>query len=267
MASPGDKKGQRKTCGHIMAGFDSHDKCARCRDKRIGEDSCVLDRPCQICDAFSDSQKELLATPSYRIRKDKKAGLLVSPKDVTVISSVDTEPTFQSPSGPSAQFSAQLTSRASSSSAQASGFVTSDQFIAMSDKWAEQFACMEALISQGNIFSTPVSTVKPVDSQQLISETPFLPPATRPTGPVMAPVAVEASVKPKSVTKTVESKDKDKERKKSHKSKKAEDLTGKDHNPDKKTDTKTDRKCDSKSHKKRDRSSSPVPKHFSKQEC
>ena len=92
-----------------MAAFDSHDKCARCRDKRIGEDSCVLDRPCQICDAFSDSQKELLTTPSYRIRKDKKAGLLVSPKDVTVISSVDTEPTFQSSSGPSAQSSAQLT--------------------------------------------------------------------------------------------------------------------------------------------------------------
>ena len=102
MASPGDKKGQRKgSCGHIMAGFDSHDKCARCRDKRIGEDSCVLDKPCPFCDGFSESQKELLATPSYRIRKDKKAGLLVSPKDVKIISSVDTEPTFQS-SGPSA---------------------------------------------------------------------------------------------------------------------------------------------------------------------
>ena len=217
----------------------------------------MLDTSCKICNAFSDSQKELLATPSYRIRKDKKAGLLVSPKDMTVISPVDTEPTFQSPCGPSAQSSAQLTSStpvtmASSSSAQASGFVTSDQFMAMSDKWAEQFARMEALLSRGNIFSTPVLTVKPVDSQQLISETPFLPPATRPTGPVMAPVAVEASVKPKSVTKTVE------ERKKSHKSNKTEDLAGKDHNPDKKRD--------SKSHKKRDRSSSPVPKHSFKQE-
>ena len=59
-----------------------------------GEDNCVLDKPCPICDAFSHSQKELLATPSYRIRKDKKAGLLVSPKDVTVVSSVDTEPVF-----------------------------------------------------------------------------------------------------------------------------------------------------------------------------
>ena len=87
MASPEDKKGQRKgSCGHIMAAFDSHDKCARCRDKRIGEDNCVLDKPCPICDNFSESQKELLATPSYRIRKEKEAGILVSPKDVTVIS-------------------------------------------------------------------------------------------------------------------------------------------------------------------------------------
>ena len=72
-------------------------------DKHIGEDNCVLDKPCPICDGFFDTQKELLATLSYRIKKVKKAGLLVSPKGVTVISSVDTEPTFQSPSGPSAQ--------------------------------------------------------------------------------------------------------------------------------------------------------------------
>ena len=88
MASPGDKKEQLKgSCGHIMAA---------CRDIRIVEDNCVLDKPCPICDGFFDAQKELLATPSYRIRKDKKAGLLMSPKDGTVISSVDTEPTFQS---------------------------------------------------------------------------------------------------------------------------------------------------------------------------
>ena len=165
MACPGEKKGQRKgSCGHIMATFDSHDKCARCRDKCIGEDNCVLDKPCPICDGFSDTQRELLATPSYRIRKDKKTGLLVSPKDVTVINSVDTEPTFQSPSGPSAQSPAHP-SMASSSAA-----------------------------------------------QQLISETPFLAPATRPTGPVKVPVAVDAQAKITS--------DDHKRKKKSHKSRK-----------------------------------------------
>ena len=250
MASPGDKKGQHKgSCGHIMASFDSHNKCARCRHKRIGEDNCVLDKPCPIFDAFSNAQKELLATPSYRIRKDKKAGLLVSPKDVTVISSVDTVSTLKSPSGPSVQSSAQLSTSIpptmASSSAQPTSFVTSEQFIAMSDKWAEQFAHMEALLSCGNIFTTPVSTVKPVDSQHLMSETLFLAPATHHTSPVTAPVAVHASVK----AKPVEHKDK----KKTHKSRKSDCSVDKDS----KTDMKSDKKRDTKSHKKRDRSASP----------
>ena len=42
MASPGSLKGQRHgTCGHAMAAFDLHEKCARCRDKKVGKDPCV----------------------------------------------------------------------------------------------------------------------------------------------------------------------------------------------------------------------------------
>ena len=42
MASPNDKKGQRRDlCGHIMASFDMHKRCARCRDKAIGDYDCV----------------------------------------------------------------------------------------------------------------------------------------------------------------------------------------------------------------------------------
>ena len=49
MASPGDKKGQRRgLCGHIMASFDLHKRCARCRDKGIGDDDCVAKRSCVI---------------------------------------------------------------------------------------------------------------------------------------------------------------------------------------------------------------------------
>ena len=215
-----------------MASFDLHDKCARCRDKLIGKDDCVLDKPCSICDSFSDSQKDALATPVYRIRKDKKAGILVSPKDVTV----DDEPAFQSPVCQSAQLSAQPS--VSSFTSQAStNFVTSDQFMAMSDKWAEQFARMEAL-TRGNIFSTPLSSVKPVTSHQLISDTPFLGPSTRPTGRVEAQVALDAQVKPKPVDS--------KEKKTSQKSKKGEKA--KDNSKDMKPDMK------------RDRSSSPPPK-------
>ena len=98
MASPGDKKGQRRgLCGHIMASFDLHKRCARCRDKGNGDDDCVEKRPCVICDGFTETQKEMLATPTYKILKDKKSGVLISPDQVTVIASVeDKEPTFHS---------------------------------------------------------------------------------------------------------------------------------------------------------------------------
>ena len=108
MASPGERKGQQRgSCGHAMANFDLHDNCARCRDKSIGEGDCVMKKQCSICEGFSDSQREMLSTPTYRIRRDMKAGILVSPKNVTVITSIDSEPTFQSPSGAIAQAPAQ----------------------------------------------------------------------------------------------------------------------------------------------------------------
>ena len=67
MASPGSFKGQRRgTCGHAMAAFDLHEKCARCRDKKIGEDPCVKGLDCLICEGFTDSQRETLSTPDYK---------------------------------------------------------------------------------------------------------------------------------------------------------------------------------------------------------
>ena len=39
VSSPGQKRG---TCGHVMVSFDGHSKCARCRDKGVGEHDCVL---------------------------------------------------------------------------------------------------------------------------------------------------------------------------------------------------------------------------------
>ena len=147
-------------------------KCARYREKLISEDNCILDKLCSIYDNFTELQRNTLATPAYRIRKDKKAGLLVSAKDVTVLATVDDEPTFQFPVGPSLQTSAQA-SVSSATPQGSSTFVTSDQFMAMSDKWAEQFAHMEALLTRGNIFSTALSSVKPVASHQLVSDISF----------------------------------------------------------------------------------------------
>ena len=44
---------------------------------------------CKICDSFTAVQREMQATPQYQIRKDRKAGILVSPNKVTVLSPVN----------------------------------------------------------------------------------------------------------------------------------------------------------------------------------
>ena len=53
MASHGQMRGG---CGHLMAGFDNHSFCARCRDKGKAKDPCV-ERPestdCKFCNSIS----------------------------------------------------------------------------------------------------------------------------------------------------------------------------------------------------------------------
>ena len=224
MASPGDKKGQRRgLCGHIMASFDVHKRCARCRDKGIGDDDCVEKRSCVICDGFTETQKEMLATPIYKIRKDKKSGVLVSPDQVTVIASVeDKEPIFHS-SPPASQPSTHAQSEASTSTA---SFVTSDQLQQMSDQWAKQFACFEALLSRGNVFSTPKATVQHLPSHAAVSDTPFIPPSAWLTVPVEFPAEGEVD---KSQGSSVVEKDVKGKRKsrKSHRESKEEDKHSK----------------------------------------
>ena len=224
MASPGDKKGQRRgLCGHIMASFDLHKRCVRCRDKGIGDDDCVEKRSCVNCYGFTETQKDMLATPTYKIRKDKKSGVLVSPDQVTVIASVeDKEPVFQ-PSPPASQPAAHAQSEASSSSA---SFVTSDQLQQMSDQWAEQFARFEALRSRGNVFSTPKSTVQHVPSHAAMSDTPFIPPSARFTGPVEFPAEGEVDKQQDSKVTERDVKEKRKSRK-SRKESKEEDKHSK----------------------------------------
>ena len=67
MESPGQKRGM---CGHTMVHFDAHFKCARCREKTIGQDPCVEKKQCQFCDNFSEDQKKQLANPTYRACKE-----------------------------------------------------------------------------------------------------------------------------------------------------------------------------------------------------
>ena len=55
-----------------MAGFDRHSVCARCRDKKTGEDPCIKDKPCSHCELLTEDQKLRLATPAYQKKKEKR---------------------------------------------------------------------------------------------------------------------------------------------------------------------------------------------------
>ena len=95
MSSPGQRPG---SCGHAMAGFDSHSNCARCRDKGLGDDPCVLKKECLICKGFTPEQVLQLATPTYKDRKDKKttSSTLVDPAHVSILGKVEKVKAVQS---------------------------------------------------------------------------------------------------------------------------------------------------------------------------
>ena len=62
--------------------------------------------------------------------------------------------------------------------------VTSAQLKEISDQWAEQFARSEALLSRGNVFSTPKTMVNPIPSHTVVSHTPFIASSAQLTGSV-----------------------------------------------------------------------------------
>ena len=77
MSSPGQRRGK---CGHVVANFDTHSHCARCRDKGKGKEPCVSDPQtsnCQICNSLTSDQQ--LATPSYKLKKEKREAKLTDP--------------------------------------------------------------------------------------------------------------------------------------------------------------------------------------------
>ena len=85
-----------------MALFDTHKKCARCREKGVGDNPCVKKLDCQRCKAFTPAQVQQLATLTYKSRKErgeqKKSEVssdatptLVDPSDVTLLGRVNTD--------------------------------------------------------------------------------------------------------------------------------------------------------------------------------
>ena len=108
MSSPGQKHGG---CGHLMARFDTHSFCARCREKSKGPDPCVSKSDCQACNVLTEDQRIQLSTPSYRIKKERRdskkqgdtpqknsdSSSLIDPSSVTVVWAVDDQGILQSP--------------------------------------------------------------------------------------------------------------------------------------------------------------------------
>ena len=65
-----------------MANFDTHSHCARCRDKGKGKEPCVSDPQtsnCQICNSLTSDQCQQLATPSYKLKIEKREAKLTDP--------------------------------------------------------------------------------------------------------------------------------------------------------------------------------------------
>ena len=83
----------------MMAGFDHHAVCARCRDKKKGSDPCIKTppEPCGHCDILTPEQKTQLSTPSYKIKKEKKEAKSLTPvKDSDTLSPTLVDPALVS---------------------------------------------------------------------------------------------------------------------------------------------------------------------------
>ena len=164
MSSPGQKRG---TCGYVMALFDTHKKCARCREKGVGDDPCVKKLDCQICKAFTPAQVEQLATPTYKSRKErgeqKKSEVssdatptFVDPSDVTLLGQVNTDKPSSVESTPKKKHS---DGSPKSSKRRHSNKPTSDDLKSLDDKSSKRFSQLEALLLNKS-FAVPVEPVR-----------------------------------------------------------------------------------------------------------
>ena len=209
MSSPGQRRG---SCGHAMANFDSHAFCARCREKGKGSDDCVKNpqsTDCKICNAFSEEQRLQLATPSYRIKKEKREAKkleatpakdseeLVDPSNVSVIGPVekqDISPTEPPPDKKTKKDTKKIAKREKSPSASTSKTSqgsTDDKIATLDSKWSERFNRLEALLLARNVepnFSADVKVTPARSPPASVSHSsePFIRPSSSATLPQSA---------------------------------------------------------------------------------
>ena len=208
MYSIGERRG---TCGHAMAGFNSHSKCARCRDKRMGDYPCVLKKECGVCKGFTPEQVQQLATPTYRDRKEKKATAsssaptLVDPAHVSVLGIMEKDKASQPQSTPTAKKTKHSESPKPSASKKKStcSRPSADDLKQLDDKWAERFFRLEAMLIV-KTFTVPASDVT-------TSQKPFFDPgattsslARETTGPCLDQATGEAVDEMQTATQPIE---------------------------------------------------------------
>ena len=129
-------------------------KCARCRNKGVGEDNCVLKKDCPICKAFTSEQVQQLATPTYRERKNKDKKMvsssptptLVDPSHISVLGKVEGEKAIVKPeTTPAGKKKKQNdlpkpSPRSSKKKPSTSSRPSSEDLKNLDDKWAKRFA-------------------------------------------------------------------------------------------------------------------------------
>ena len=204
MSSPSQKHG---SCGHIIASFDSHCFCARCREKGKGSDPCISHLDCNACNSLTEEQRIQLSTPSYRLKKEKRdskkvsdtpkqdsSSSLIDPSTVTVVGAVDDHGIVKCPGSssdkkkkqnvdkPKAQTSKDSKADKPSKSLKPTKSSQDSRFDQLDQKWSERFNRLEALLlaksleQPGPAFTTVKVTPTHSPPKTVVSSKPFIRP-------------------------------------------------------------------------------------------
>ena len=207
MSSPGQKRGN---CGHAMAIFDGHAYCARCHDKGKGEEPCVANKEstdCAICNSLTPEQLTQLATPSYKLKKEKREAkrldsnpsddvALVDPDSVSVIGVVADSNVAQTgsaprpPPPPEKKLKKDKAPTKGKKSVEFSASSTDSKISQLDEKWAERFNRLEALLLSKSIQPSFSSEIRVTPSH---SPPPGI---AKDTEPFFQPSAQQGTISP-----------------------------------------------------------------------
>ena len=157
-----------------MASFDGHAFCARCRDKKKGTDMCVESptKDCKFCLLLTPEQKLRLATPSYKLKKEKrdakkaelsspsKDGTLVDPSTVSVIGAVSDKASVSSPPESVPEKKAKKDKPSATKPKKTVERSSDKKMEELDRKWSDRFNRLEAVLMSKSFPPTFSSAVK-----------------------------------------------------------------------------------------------------------